>query len=110
MTPRTGLWSQVPATAHNSTPTLQKNFPSAQPGAGTRLAKIQADDVTPLVLESYVTAVEQRVAKIPEFVIPLRLFRYGIRYLISHKESEFVELIKPERRILRQALGLEPEA
>jgi hypothetical protein len=73
------------------------------------LAKIDADRVTPTVLESCVAAVEQRVAKMPEFEIPLRLFRYGIRFLISGKESEFVELIQPERRILRQALGLPEE-
>jgi hypothetical protein len=30
-------------------------------------------------------------------------------YLISKNEAEFVELIQPERRILRQALGLDPE-
>ena len=72
------------------------------------LAKIDAECVTPVVLQSYVAAVE-RVGKLPEFEIPLRLFRSGIRYLISNKESEFVELIKPERRILRQPLGLEPE-
>jgi hypothetical protein len=73
------------------------------------LAKIDADRVTPAVLESYVAAMEQRVGDIPEFEIPLRLFRYGIRYLISKNEAEFVELIQPERRILRQALGLAPE-
>ena len=73
------------------------------------LAKIDATRVTPTVLESYVTAVEHRVADMPEFEISLRLFRYGIRYLISGRESEFVELIQPERRILRQALGLDGE-
>ncbi len=73
------------------------------------LAKIDRTRVTPVVLQSYFTAVEQRVGKMLEFEIPVRLFRYGIRYLISQKESEFVELIQPERRILRQALGLEPE-
>ncbi len=73
------------------------------------LAKIDAERFTPAVLESCFAAVEQRVAKMPEFEIPLRLFRYGIRYLISGKESEFVELIQPERRILRQALGLPDE-
>ena len=46
---------------------------------------------------------------IPEFEMPLRLFRYGIRYLVSKNEMEFVELIQPERRILRQALGLAAE-
>ena len=70
------------------------------------LAKIDADNVTPDVLGNYLAAVERRVANVSEFEIPLRLFRYGIRYLISGKESEFVELIHPERRILRQALGL----
>ncbi len=73
------------------------------------LGKIDAKRVTPVVLESYLAAVERRVAKLPEFEIALRLFRYGIRYLISGKESEFVELIHPERRILRQALHLKPE-
>ena len=70
------------------------------------LAKIDADRVTPEVLESYVQAVEQRVAKIPEFDVPLRLFRYGIRYLISKDPAVFVELVQPERHILLQALGL----
>ncbi|MEQ9408178.1 MAG: AAA family ATPase [Fuerstiella sp.] len=74
------------------------------------LAKIDAGRITPAVLESYVAAVEQRVADLSEFNIPLRLFRYGIRYLISGKESEFVELIQPERRILRQALDLPEES
>ena len=74
------------------------------------LATIDADRVTSSVLESYVQAVEQRVAGIPEFEVPLRLFRYGIRYLISKDETEFVKLIQPERRILRQALKLPEEA
>ncbi|WP_372721234.1 tetratricopeptide repeat protein [Novipirellula sp.] len=73
------------------------------------LAGIDHTRGTPAVLESYFTAIEKRVGNMLEFEIPLRLFRYGIRYLISKKESEFVELIQPERRILRQALGLEPE-
>jgi DNA-binding MarR family transcriptional regulator len=73
------------------------------------LGKIDAERVTPNVLESYVTAVQQRVADLPEFEIALRLFRYGIRYLISGKESEFVELIRPERRLVRQALSLDEE-
>ena len=73
------------------------------------LAKIDAERITPKVLESYVAAVEQRVGDMPEFEIALRLFRYGIRYLITGKESEFVELIQPERGILRQVFGLEPE-
>jgi hypothetical protein len=73
------------------------------------LGKIDAERVTPRVLESYVTAVEQRVADLPEFEIALRLFRYGIRYLISGNESEFVELIQPERRLVRQALSLDEE-
>jgi len=73
------------------------------------LAKIDASRVSPAVLESYVVAVEQHVVGLVEFEIPMRLFRYGIRYLISARESEFVELIQPERRILRQALGLPEE-
>lgn len=74
------------------------------------LAKIDKNRVTPAVLESYVVAVERRAAGLSEFEIPLRLFRYGIRYLISGRESEFVELIQAERRILRQALALPEES
>jgi hypothetical protein len=70
------------------------------------LAKINHDRFSASVLNSFFAAVEQRVAGLVEFEIPLRLFRYGIRYLLSCKESEFVELILPERRIVRQALGL----
>jgi DNA-binding MarR family transcriptional regulator len=70
------------------------------------LGNFDADRITPSVLQSYFTAVEQRVAGLPELTIPLRLFRHGIRYLISGKESEFVALIHPERHILRQALRI----
>jgi len=70
------------------------------------LAKIDSDRVTSVVLQGYVRAVEQRAAKRPEFSIALRLFRCGIRYLISHNEADFVELIQPERNVLRQILGL----
>jgi len=73
------------------------------------LAKIDAERVTPNVMESYVRAIENRVAGMPEFEISLRLFRYGIRYLISGDKSEFVPLIQPERRILYQVFGLAPE-
>lgn len=73
------------------------------------LLKINRNRFSAAVLNSFVAAVEQRVAELVEFEIPLRLFRYGIRYLVSGNESEFVELILPERRILRQALGLTEE-
>lgn len=70
------------------------------------LAKINRDRVSASVLDSYVAAVEQRVIGFVEFEIPLRLFRYGIRYLVTGKESEFVELILPERRVLLELFGL----
>ena len=100
----------------NAGTTLSSVRPAVNPlsylgdGLVKSLAKIDAVRITPAVLESYLAAVEKRVADLPEFEIPLRLFRYGIRYLISGKESEFVELIQPERRIVRQALGLPEES
>jgi hypothetical protein len=57
-------------------------------------------------LESYVAAVERRVADMPEFAVGLRLFRPGVGLLTSGSEGEIVTLIEPERKILRQALGL----
>ncbi len=71
------------------------------------LTKLDATRVSSQVLESYVQAVEQRVAKIPEFDVSLRLFRYGIRYLIHEDPAVLVELVQIERNILRQALGLD---
>ena len=100
----------------NAGTTLSSVRPAVNPlshlgdGLVKSLAKIDAVRITPAVLESYVVAVEKCVADLPEFEIPLRLFRYGIRYLISGKESELVELIQPERRIVRQALGLPEES
>lgn len=74
------------------------------------LAKLDARRITATVLESYVPAVQNTVSGLREFEIPLRLFRYGIRYLISGKEAEFVELIKPERGLLRQVFELPEES
>jgi DNA-binding transcriptional ArsR family regulator len=93
-------------------PLRPKVNPLAHLGDGLvkSLGNIDARRVTSEVLESYVAIVEQRMANLPECEIPLRLFRYGIRYLISGKESEFVELIHPERRIVRQALEMPEEA
>ena len=70
------------------------------------LARIKAARMTPAALTTYADAVDQCVANIREFQVPRRLFRYGIRYLIGKDLGEFAELIEPERRILRQALGL----
>ena len=77
-------------------------------GAGLvkSLGKIKTDNVPHPVLQSFVSALEQRVNGLAEFDIPLRLFRCGINYLISGKESEIVSLVQLERQILRQALGL----
>jgi tetratricopeptide (TPR) repeat protein len=103
------LYQQAAGTTPRSAPPAVNPLSYLADGLVKSLAKIDADRVTPAVLESYVAAMEQRVGDIPEFEISLRLFRYGIRYLISKNEAEFVELIQPERRILRQALGLAPE-
>lgn len=43
----------------------------------------------------------------PEMEIPLRIFRVGIEYLKTKDERVMLDLIATERRILRQALGLE---
>jgi len=72
------------------------------------LEYIDADHFTPQVMESYVAAIEQRVGSIPQLDIPLRLFRYGIRFLISKDPAVFAELIQPERNVLHQVLGLAP--
>ena len=100
----------------NTGATLRSVRPAMNPlshlgkGLVKSLAKIDASQIAPALLKSYVAAVDKRVADLLEFEIPLRLFRFGIRYLIRGKESEFVELIQPERRILRPALGFPEES
>ena len=39
--------------------------------------------------------------------VPLRIFRSGIEYLIRGDEKVLLDLVAVERKILRQALGLE---
>lgn len=73
------------------------------------LPSLAASQFAPARLEMYPKVVEACVAGLPEFEIALRLFRCGIQFLINGRESEFVKLIKPERRILRQALKLPEE-
>ncbi len=42
-----------------------------------------------------------------ELEVPLRIFRVGIEYLIRGDEKVFLDLVSVERKVLRQALGLE---
>ena len=46
-------------------------------------------------------------SKYPEMELPLRIFRVGIEYLKTKDERVMLDLITTERRILRQAVGLE---
>lgn len=46
-------------------------------------------------------------ADYPEMELSLRIFRVGIEYLIKKDERVLLDLIATERRILRQALGLD---
>ena len=88
------------------------NWKSARPllplaaGLVRSLGRINAERVNAGVLQSYSDAVQRRATGHSDFEIALRLFRYGIRYLIKNSEADFAELIQPERNILRQALGL----
>jgi DNA-binding transcriptional ArsR family regulator len=72
------------------------------------LRLIDPTRVTAIVLRSYTAAIEQESPKLRELDIARRLFRCGINYLITKNEADFVQLISPERNLLRQALGLVP--
>ena len=90
------------------------------------LAKLDPGRFTRKVLENYVAVAEAVLGPHPRIELPLRLFRYGVQYLIrleelkatdprklketpeKQAESVLVELVRPEREILRQALGLVP--
>ncbi len=45
----------------------------------------------------------------PELEVPLRIFRVGIEYLIRRDERVLLDLVSVERKVLQQALGLDPE-
>ncbi|MCA9138588.1 MAG: AAA family ATPase [Planctomycetales bacterium] len=108
-----GRVAEAASTPYGTGPSSRPTRPALNPlayladGLVKSLGKIDPENGTAAVMESYVKTVQNRVVGILEFQIALRLFRYGIRYQISRKESEFVELIQPERHILRQALGIE---
>ncbi len=90
------------------------------------LAKLDPGRFTRKVLENYVAVAEAVLGPHPRMELPLRLFRYGVQYLIRLEELKatdprklketpekmaeavLVELVRPEREILRQALGLVP--
>ncbi len=52
----------------------------------------------------------EAASQYPEMELPLRIFRVGIEYLKTKDERVMLDLIATERRILRQALGLEEMA
>ena len=70
------------------------------------LRKIDRARITALVLKSYMAAIEQEAQKFRELEIALRLFRCGINYLITNNAADLVQLISPERNLLRHTLGL----
>ena len=114
----------------------KKNWPGGKPAPSPvdwfgeelvkSLAKLDPGRFTRRVLESYVAVAEAVLGPHPRMELPLRLFRYGVQYLIrleelkatdprklketpeKQAESVLVELVRPEREILRQALGLVP--
>jgi len=115
----------------------KKNWPGGKPATSPvdwfgeelvkSLAKLDATRFTHRVLESYVAVAESVLCSHPRMELPLRLFRYGVKYLVRREElratdprklketpekqaeAVWVELVRPEREILRQALGLAPK-
>ena len=62
-------------------------------------------------LEAWRTAWEQAADSVPELLIPMKLFRVGMRFLQSQDRNESIlrDLRSDERELLRQALGIEAE-
>ncbi len=114
----------------------QKTWPGGKPDTspldwfGDRLvkslAKLDPGRFTRRVLETYVAVADSVLGPHPRMELPLRLFRYGVQYLIrleelkatdprklrdtpeKQAEAVLVELVSTEREIVRQALGLVP--
>jgi tetratricopeptide (TPR) repeat protein len=72
------------------------------------LKKIDAEMLSEKALHAWRDLWLELGANRLELEIPLRLFRVGIAYLASRDDRVLLDLLAPERRILRQALGLEP--
>lgn len=71
------------------------------------LRNAQVEGVSSELLDSWRDLWLEAGSQYPEMEVPLRIFRVGIEYLKTKDERVMLDLIATERRILRQALGLE---
>ena len=71
------------------------------------LIRIDAERLSELALTNWESIWTNAGSQYPEMELPLRIFRVGIEYLKTKDERVMLDLITTERRILRQALGLE---
>lgn len=71
------------------------------------LGNLRSKDLNTVVLDRWTTSWERLCSEIPEMQIPLRMLRAGIEFIKTQEEGALLELVKEERIVVRQALGMD---
>jgi hypothetical protein len=75
-----------------------------------QLEKLKQSGLNATALDSWVADWENVSRDYPELQIGIRMLRAGVEWIKTTDEGALLDLVKEERVIVRQALGLEPEA
>ena len=71
------------------------------------LGDTYSSEASPRPLDEWRDLIVKVGSKYPEMELPIRIFRIGIEFLKTKDERVMLDLVATERRILRQALGME---
>jgi tetratricopeptide (TPR) repeat protein len=73
------------------------------------LEKLKQSDHNNAALDRWVTDWENVSRDYPELQVGIRMLRSGVEWIKTENDGALLDLVKEERVIVRQALGLEPE-
>lgn len=73
------------------------------------LEKLKQSDHNNAALDRWVSDWENVSRDYPELQVGIRMLRAGVEWIKTEDEGALLDLVKEEREIVRQALGLEPE-
>lgn len=89
---------------------VERNFTTGLSTALVRhLEKLKQSDLNHAALDRWVSDWENVSRDYPELQMGIRMLRAGVEWIKTKDEGALLDLVKEEREIVRQALGLEPE-
>jgi tetratricopeptide (TPR) repeat protein len=74
------------------------------------LEKLKQSDLNNAAMDRWVSDWENVSRDYPQLQVGIRMLRSGVEWIKTKDESVLLDLVREERMIVRQALGLEPEA